>query len=429
MKIQRLRGMHDIFGEDALCFQRMEAAARAVFARFGFQELRTPILEEKELFSRALGTETDVVQKEMYEFADRSQTSVAMRPEGTAGVVRAYLENELDKKEGLCKFYYIGAMFRAERPQAGRLRQFHQIGVEQLGTDSPYADAETVHALASFLDEAGISGYKIKLNNLGTFEERDGFKKELVKYFTPKKDQLCEDCQARLTRNVFRLLDCKKEGCRAVARKSPPINDFLTEASKEHHKKVCVALTAAGVPFAEDPFMVRGLDYYTRTVFEITHPKLGAQDALAAGGRYDKLIESFGGKPAGAVGFAVGQERLSMCLEDGRTPKERVSAAANDRQRSVFVVTHGEEALLEGLKFVALLRKKKIAAEMDLSQRSFKSQMRYADKKQHLAVVILGEDELKNNMWSLKDMRGQSEQLTVPKNDIVGKIEELLKRG
>ena len=184
MKIQRLRGMHDIFGEDALKFQRIERIARAVFARFGFDEMRTPILEEKELFLRALGGETDVVQKEMYEFKDRSEVPVAMRPEGTAGIVRAYLENDLDKKEGLCKFYYMGPMFRSERPQAGRLRQFHQIGAEQLGTDSPYADAETIQALTVLLDEAGASGYKVKLNNLGTFDERADFKAALIHFFS-----------------------------------------------------------------------------------------------------------------------------------------------------------------------------------------------------------------------------------------------------
>ena len=396
-KIQRLRGTHDIFGPDARLFRKMERAARRVFRRFGFEELRTPVLEEKELFTRALGTETDVVQKEMYEFLDRSKTAVALRPEGTAGVVRAYLENNFDKNEGLCKFYYMGPMFRSERPQAGRLRQFHQIGVEQLGTDSPYADAETIHALTVFLRELGVTGAQVKLNNLGTFEERKEFREKLKKFFTPKKNELCEDCRTRLEKNVFRILDCKVESCRAIVRQSPPIHDFLTAASKEHHEKVCQALKTAGVPYAEDPYMVRGLDYYTRTVFELSHSKLGAQDALAAGGRYDTLIESFGGSPAGAVGFAIGMERLAICLEGS-------DAASTKEKDSFFIVTLGETAFREGFKMMSALRAEGVIVSMDLSPKSMKSQMRLADKMKSRFTLILGDNELQKGEFVLKNM-------------------------
>ncbi len=395
--------MHDLYGDSALLFQKMEEKARDVFGRFGFREIRTPILEEKELFSRALGTETDVVQKEMYEFTDRSQTLVAMRPEGTAGVVRAYLENEFDKKEGLCKFYYSGAMFRSERPQAGRLRQFHQIGVEQLGTDSPYADAETIHALTVFLEEAGASGFEVKLNDLGTFEERKEFKKKLLEYFTPKKNNLCEDCRVRLERNVFRLLDCKVASCREIVKKSPPIIDFLTPESKAHALIVRSLLSSVGIRFSEDPFMVRGLDYYTRTVFEITHPKLGAQDALAAGGRYDRIIESFGGSAAGAVGFAVGMERLGMCLQGGETPREGV-------QNALFIVALGEGAMIEAFKLLSRIRMAGIPARMELSPKSMKSQMRSADKEKCAWALILGENELKSGQLALKNMKDGSQE-------------------
>ena len=410
-KIQRLRGTHDIFGADAGLFQKIESTARKVFARFGFEELRTPILEEKELFTRALGTETDVVQKEMYEFLDRSKTPVALRPEGTAGVVRAYLENNFDKNEGLCKFYYIGPMFRSERPQAGRLRQFHQIGVEQLGADSPYADAETIHALTAFLDEAGVSGYELKLNNLGTFEERKSFKEKLTQFFTPKKNELCEDCRHRLERNVFRILDCKVEFCRALVRKSPPIADFLTAPSKEHHEKVRQALKTAGISYKEDPYMVRGLDYYTRTVFELSHSKLGAQDALAAGGRYDTLVESFGGAPTGAVGFAVGMERLAMCLPSAET-------GSGQKEDSFFIVTLGEAAFAEGFKMMSALRAQGVSVSMDLSPKSMKSQMRLADKMKSRFTLILGDNELQKGEFVLKNME-KGTQETHPMKEAV----------
>ena len=416
MKIQHLRGMHDIYGEDALKFQRIELIARDVFARFGFEEIRTPILEEKELFLRALGTETDVVQKEMYEFKDRSDVPVAMRPEGTAGIVRAYLENELDKKEGHCKLYYAGPMFRSERPQAGRLRQFHQIGAEQLGTDSPYADAETIQALTVILDEAGASGYKVKLNNLGTFEERAEFKKELAGYFSNHKKDLCDDCKARLERNVFRLLDCKVESCRVIAKGSPPIHQYLMPASRSHFEKVRHSLTASGIPYIEDPFMVRGLDYYTMTVFEISHPKLGAQDAVAAGGRYDSLIGAFGGSPAGAVGFALGMERLAMCM-----PETQGDAFQN----AVFIVALGDAAFAVAFKILSELRTQGVRAAMDLSPKSMKSQMRLADKTKSVFTLILGDNELQSGQWTLKNMRIGSQE-TIKGSDCVALLRQRL---
>ncbi len=403
MAFKRLRGTHDIFGKDAVLFRKVESTARETFCRFGFEELRTPILEEKELFTRALGSETDVVQKEMYEFEDRSKTRVTLRPEGTAGIVRAYLENNFDKTQGLCKFYSIGPMFRSERPQAGRLRQFHQIGVEELGTDSPYADAEVLHALTTFLDAMGAGGYHVKLNNLGTIEERVGFKKVLQEYFDPKKDKLCEDCKNRLSKNVFRLLDCKNPSCRVIVEKSPLITGYLSGASKEHFDKVRQALETCGISHKLDPYMVRGLDYYTKTVFEISHPKLGAQDALAAGGRYDHLIETFGGDPAGAVGFAIGVERLLMCL----VSEEVKDAYSAD---SYFIATLGEASFKEGFKIVSQLRKNGISAEMDLTSKSLKSQMRYADKLKYQYVIVLGDNELQSGNCQLKDMKTGLEQ-------------------
>lgn len=360
-------------------------------------------MEEKDVFCRAIGTETDIVQKEMYEFEDRSGTRVALRPEGTAGVVRAYLENELDKKNGLEKFYYMGPMFRSERPQAGRLRQFHQIGVEELGTNSPYADAEAIHALTTFLDAVGAHGYKVKLNNLGTFDERKIFRGELLEFFKPHAKELCEDCKRRMEKNVFRLLDCKVETCRKIARQSPPLKKFLTAESTAHYEKVCRALDALKISYIQDDFMVRGLDYYTLTVFEVTHPKLGAQDALGAGGRYDNLIESFGGPKLGAVGFAVGVERLQMCLE-------KQNDAAPVRKNSVFLAALGEKAFQVAFGLLGELRSHKIAAFMDLDGKSLKSQMRSADKSGSRYMIILGDNEIEKGVAVLKDLNDGSQQ-------------------
>lgn len=399
MAFNRLRGTKDIWGEEAQRFEALGRTARRVFDAFGFKEIQTPILETKEVFTRALGDETDVVQKEMYEFKDRSGDMVAMRPEGTAGVVRAYLENHLDKTEGLAKLFYLGPMFRSERPQAGRLRQFHQIGVEMLGAESPFADAESIHCLKTFLDEAGISGYSIQLNNLGDFKEREAFSEVLRKYFEPEAASLCEDCKKRLSRNVFRLLDCKSAGCRHIAAKAPVISKHLGPESAGHFEKVCRALQSAGVSFHLNERQVRGLDYYTKTVFEVTHPALGSQDAVAAGGRYDRLIESFGGAAgSGAVGFAAGVERLLMCID-----KKHLDDTV--RENSFFVAVLGEAAFEEGFKLISSLRAAGLKAEMDLSAKSLKSQMRTADKARCRYVVILGDDELKKKAFTLKDMQ------------------------
>ncbi len=403
MSFQRLRGFKDIYGSEADECARVEALARKVFGAFGFKEIRTPVLETRDLFRRALGSDTDVVQKEMYEFEDRSKEHIAMRPEGTAGVVRAYLENNFDKTEGLSKFFYTGSMFRSERPQAGRLRQFHQIGVEQLGTSSPYADAETIQCLVLFLDTCGAHDFEIKLNNLGTFEERKVFKETLKNYFKPREKELCDDCKSRLERNVFRILDCKSELCRRIIIKSPPIHDFLNDESKNHYRQVCEGLAGTGIRFKEDPYMIRGLDYYTKTVFEISHPKLGAQDALAAGGRYDSLIESFGGAPAGAVGFAIGVERLLMCLPEAGNEK---TAGEN----TFFVATLGETAFKEGFRLLSQLRAAGMKVLMDFSARSLKGQLRFADKEKCRYVIILGDDEIKKNSFILKDMKNSAQK-------------------
>lgn len=414
MRFQRLRGFQDILAEEARRFAELAGAARRVFRNFGFEEVIVPLLERREVFSRALGEETDVVRKEMYEFEDRSKTRVVLRPEGTAGVVRAYLENDLDKKQGLAKLFYAGPMFRSERPQAGRQRQFHQIGAETLGTESPWADAEMIHCLDLILKAFGVSGYEIQMNNLGTFEERERFTAVLHDYLKPHEKSLCEDCRFRLGRNVLRVLDCKVESCRAVAGQSPPISGFLSSSSREHFETVLKALEAAGVAFKTAPRLVRGLDYYTKTVFEVTHPRLGAQDAVAAGGRYDGLLEAFGGKAAGAVGFALGVERLL------RVPVPAVEPEFDD---SCFIAALGDTAIKTGFVLLARIRKEGMTALMDFESRSLKSQMRSAGRNRSRWVVILGEDELQSGRCILKNMKDGLQE-----NPSLGDVVEVLRR-
>lgn len=416
--VQRLRGFKDLYGEEAFLFSHVESMARLIFQTFDYEEVRVPVLEEKTLFSRALGEATDVVQKEMYEFKDRSDIMVAMRPEGTAGVVRLYVENKIDKAVGHAKYFYMGPMFRSERPQAGRLRQFHQIGVEQLGTPSPHADAESILCLTTFLDRVGVTGYKLKLNNLGTLEERKALKARLGEAFEGRLGEFCEDCKRRFGKNVFRLLDCKVQECRAAVRKTPWIKpgEPLLDAehapeSAEHFAAVRAALDSVRLPYEIDPFMVRGLDYYTKTVFEVTHPELGSQDALAAGGRYDGLVEAFGGEPAGAVGFALGVERLILSTKFLRNA---------EKPRPVAIVTMGEDAFKLGFVLLNAFRRLGIPTSMELKVRSIKSQLRVAEKKMCRYVVIIGDEEIQRKVFVLKDMQAVDEDKKQVELDLDG---------
>lgn len=424
--IQRLRGFKDLYGEEAALFSHVERVARETFRLFDFEEIRLPVLEEKGLFSRALGEQTDVVQKEMYEFKDRSDVHVAMRPEGTAGVVRAYLENKLDKSRGFARFFYIGQMFRSERPQAGRLRQFHQIGVEQLGVSSPQSDAETILSLTTYLQRLGVRGAVLKLNNLGTLEERKLLKEKLTKAVRPRLGSYCADCQKRFEKNVFRLLDCKVRECRAEVRKvdwikpgEPLLPVESAAESVAHFAAVCEALTSVKQPFTIDPFMVRGLDYYTKTVFEVTHPDLGSQDALAAGGRYDHLIENFGGEPAGAVGFALGVERLLLC-----TPFSPNAL----KPPPVMIAALGEAPFHLGFTLLDALRHFGLPAVMELKSRSLKSQLRIAEKRGCRYVVLIGEDEIAKKKFILKDMHAGSEdkkQIEIGLDDLMNTFKKI----
>ena len=404
MKIQSVKGMRDVLPEEVRLWQFAEKTARGVLEGFGYEEIRTPVLEETALFQKGIGEGTDIVNKEMYTFTDRGGRSLTLRPEGTAPIVRSYIENNL-ASDGLVKLYYIGPMFRSERPQKGRSRQFHQIGVEAIGSPNPYIDAEVIYMMASLFKKLGLNDFKIKLCSLGCNKDKEKLAGQLRAYLKPEKSRLCDDCKVRLEKNVLRTLDCKVESCRALLRNSPKAKDFLCPACGEHYKKVKDILKSLKIDFKEDPNMVRGLDYYTNTVYEVTHPALGAQDAIAAGGRYDNLVEDFGGKSTGAFGFALGQERLLMALTAAKKPDL-------EKKLDLYVASTSEGAYSDAFSTVIALREGGVSCDIDFQGRSLKAQMRQADKKKARFTAIFGDEELKSGEVVLRDMK-TSEQKNV----------------
>lgn len=415
-----LRGMKDILPDTSRYWQRLEENSIAVFHKFGYNEIRTPVLEDKGLFVKSIGNETDIVTKEMFSFLDRGDRDVVLRPEGTAPIVRAYLEANLHKTDPFQKFYYIEPMFRAERPQAGRMRQFHQIGAEAIGSFSPLIDAEVIMMLAAILNKNGITDYTIRLNNLGCHNDKIGLSKALKEQFSDKKTMFCDDCKKRLQKNPLRILDCKKDSCRNIARGTLKSIDFLCNDCKAHFAGVKEHLKGTFVEkkCVDDPYIVRGLDYYTSTVFEISHPALGAQDAIGAGGRYDNLVKDMGGPVLGAVGFALGIERMLMaCAKDMPAVKG---------PRAVYIATLGEKALKEGFRMVNELRDAGIECNMDYEGKSLKSQMRAADKLGSVCTLIIGDDELAKGEAVLRDME-TSDQSNIKFSEIIKTVREKFK--
>ena len=418
-----LRGMKDSLPNDSTLWQSLEGSAIDIFHKYGYREIRTPILEEKDLFVKSIGGETDIVTKEMFSFLDRGERDVVLRPEGTAPIVRAYLEANLHKIEPFQKFYYIGPMFRAERPQAGRLRQFHQIGAEVIGSHSPAVDAEIILLLSSILDKTGIRDYKIKLNNLGCHNDKIRLSKILKEYFLDKKSILCEDCNNRMDKNPMRILDCKKDGCRNITKGALKSADFLCDGCKNHFSGVKEYLkkTPAGIKCSEDPYIVRGLDYYTSTVFEVSHPALGAQDAVGAGGRYDNLVKDMGGPSIGAVGFALGIERMLIA-----SAKDCGVLTGLYPPIEVYIATIGEASRKEAFRILNELRSEGIVSDINYEGASLKSQMRDANKLKARFTLIMGDDELGKSEVVLKNMRN-TEQHTIPFDNLIAKIKEKLK--
>jgi histidyl-tRNA synthetase len=398
-KIQKIKGFADLFPPESGVFARIEDTAREIFARYGYKELRIPVLERTELFARSIGEETDVVQKEMYTFPDRKGRSLTMRPEATAGVMRALIE---DKRagEGLAKIFAYGPMFRYERPQKGRMRQFHQIDVEAVGSPDPLLDAEILLMLNQYLTALGLSQLRIELNSLGCKACRPIFLDVLREFLKGMhKEQLCEDCMRRKLTNPLRVLDCKVPQCKEFTADAPSITDHLCPECAEHFAAVRRVLDAAGLPYVLTPRLVRGLDYYVRTTFEIVSGDIGAQSSVAGGGRYDGLVASLGGPDVPGVGFACGMERLALLIDKG-----------NEASLDFFLAVFDPSGLEKGLLLAQALRQAGFSGEAPFVVKSVKSQMRAADKSEARFCLVLGPDELAQNTIVVKDMRGGGQE-------------------
>jgi len=398
MKVSRIKGFSDILPGEVESWQFIEENAREVFRLYNFSEIRVPLVERTELFSRSLGETTDIVEKEMYTFADQDSKGslLTLRPEGTAGVVRAYVEAELHQVEPVRKLFYLGPMFRRERPQKGRLRQFYQIGAEVLGRGDPFVDAEILLLLRDLFDRIGLGGLTLEMNSLGCVQCRPRYRERLLAFLREREKKLCASCQRRMERNPLRVLDCKEEACARLTAGAPSILDSLCEACRAHFETVKRLLGKSAVGFTLNSRMVRGLDYYCRTTFEWTSGLLGAQNAVAAGGRYDGLVEDMGGPPTPGVGFAIGMERLVLLL--GMREVKQAPRPA------LYMVCVGSGARDWAFPLATRLRRNGMSVEMEGEQKSLKSQMRRADKAGARFVVIVGEEELKSGKAILRDM-------------------------
>lgn len=392
--------MSDLLPPESESWQRVEAFARKIFATYGFKEIRTPVVEPTELFVRSVGETSAIVEKEMYTFEDRKGTSLTLRPEGTAPVVRAYIEAGLHAKESIAKLSYFGAMFRYEQPQKGRSRQFYQIGAELIGAESSLADAELLMMLQQLFTSLKIEDTRLEINSIGCFECRPKYLEALNQFLKGTSAKLCEECKKRIVRNPLRVLDCKKEACRKMTEDIPLMNDFWCEPCHQHYREVRGLLLAGHVKFKENPRIVRGLDYYCRTAFEVLCDRLGAQNAVAAGGRYDGLVKDLGGPDIPGVGFAIGMERL-MLLEP--------STMEQGPSKLIYFALLGNEAQQKSLSLIQELRAKGLVVECSYGG-SLKSQMRRADKLAAQHVVILGENELAKGIAVVKEMTTGKQQ-------------------
>ncbi len=399
------RGTKDILPDSSGYWQHVEQVIREVCRNFAYQEIRTPIFEHTELFLRGIGETTDIVEKEMYTFTDRGKRNITLRPENTAAVVRSYLENKLYAGPQPTKLYYVGPMFRYDRPQAGRYRQFHQFGIEAIGAKGPAIDAEIISLAVEFLNKLGLSDLKLLINSVGCPECRPVYRSKLQEFFRDKVSHLCSDCQSRYDRNPMRILDCKNETCAQYSQGAPHMVDCLCDECSSHFNGLKELLTAAGISFVLNPRLVRGLDYYTKTAFEIQYAPLGAQSAVCGGGRYDGLIAECGGEPTPGIGFAIGIERVLLALEKQALLPTITSPI------DVFVAPLGPKTQAAAFEILTKLRRAGITADMDFMNRSLKAQMKYANKYPAKFVALIGEDELAQNKVMLKNMGAGSQDL------------------
>jgi histidyl-tRNA synthetase len=398
--IQAVRGTRDVLPDEVGSWHAIEQAARELFARYGYREIRTPVLEETELFARGIGAETDIVTKEMYTFADRDGGSLTLRPEATAGIVRAVIEHNLAGSDPALKLYALGPMFRRERPQKGRYRQFHQVDVEAFGFASPTIDAEVIELALAYLDACGVRRRELLLNSVGDRDCRPAYVERLREALRPKAASLCADCRRRAETNPLRVLDCKVPADQPLIEELPRIGDHLCAGCREHFAEVRRQLDLFGIPYRLSHRLVRGLDYYVRTTFEVTSDQLGSQSSVLGGGRYDGLVKDLGGPDLGGIGFAVGLERLALLLP----------APGRQRRCDVFLMPLAEGALDPALRLQRALREAGLRALIDPEGRSFKSRMKQADRLGARLVAILGDDELARGTWTVRDMERSQQQ-------------------
>ncbi|MBN1499118.1 MAG: histidine--tRNA ligase [Spirochaetes bacterium] len=395
MKYSRILGMEDIYPDKSAKWDYIIETAKNVSLRYNYRHIITPLLEYTELFKRGIGDETDIVSKEMYTFEDRGGRSLTLRPEGTASVVRAYCENGDYNRLSSCKFFYFGQMFRAEKPQKGRLRQFNQFGIEFFGEDDPYYDFEAVSLMNTITMELKISDYELHINSIGCSECRPEYIKKLKDYYSEHLNELCEECKRRLEKNPLRLLDCKNEKCSILKNNAPKINEHLCSGCGNHHEVFKNYMKSAGIKYVENPYLVRGLDYYCKTTFEFISPQLGSQGTFAGGGRYNTLVEMFGGKPTPAVGFGAGLERLLLIIEDRLEVKNNID---------IYIIHSGEQTLQKAVQISEELRSSGFSVDLEPGRKGFKSQFSKADKWESSYALIIGEEEISQGKCSVKNL-------------------------
>lgn len=401
--VQLIKGFKDILPEEAGVWRHIERTAAGIFSDFGFAEIRPPVMEKAALFQKSIGEDTDIVEKEMYTFADRTGDMITLRPEATASVVRAYIQHKLYAENQVCKLYTIGPMFRRERPQKGRYRQFHQINAEAMGISAPFMDAQLILMLMTLFDRLSITDAQMHLNSLGCRDCRPDFKSALIGFLESRKPELCTDCVRRMDRNPLRVLDCKVEGCRKATADAPAMTDYLCNDCRDHFNAVTALLDELGLVYEIDKRMVRGLDYYTRTTFEVQTGKLGAQSAIAGGGRYDDLIKMLGGPDQPAVGFAIGFERLAeIVAQEGMVPA--------DTGVDLFIAALGEKSREKAFGWMCELNRAGRRVEMAFENRSLKSQMKLADRLHAAHTLIVGDEELATGQAQLRNMDTKDQQ-------------------
>lgn len=408
---KKVKGTEDILPQDVYKWQFIEDIMRKESASYGYKEIRTPVFEHTELFARGVGETTDVVQKEMYTFSTKGDSSITLRPEGTAGAARALLEHSLQNNGLPVKLSYFTTCYRYEKPQAGRQREFHQFGLECYGTSDPIADAELICAASSLIERLQLKNIRLEINSIGCPKCRKNYHKALKDYFEQYRDQLCDTCLSRLERNPMRILDCKSPVCSEIANNAPKVLDYICDECREHFESVKSYLNAAEIEYTVNPTIVRGLDYYTKTVFEFVSSDIGAQGTVCGGGRYDGLIEELGGKSLPSLGFAMGLERILLVMQ-----KQNIEIPMPD-PCNVYIAVVGEKAKKRAFEIIAQIRRCGFCAETDIVGRGLRAQMKYADKIGAMCTIVLGDDEIQTQKAKLKDMRsGEQKEISIDEN-------------